>query len=157
MSTCSAVSTIMEFILRRSLHLDYSITFSLNSQAQVMSAVTLWYLVSDLWLSTSLQVLGMVWHGEFHTAVFICNNSFLTFLNRTKKKKTTHYLFRKEHHQCLIQLLPTRADCHQRCTCFSTNLVKVTNVPTDSLRWFKIVLDDGVQMANKHTRGFSVW
>lgn len=89
------------------------------------------YLVSDLWLSTSLQVLGMVWHSEFHAAVFICNNSFLTFLNRTTNQ---HYLFSKEHHQCLIQLLPTRADCHQCCTRFSTNQVKATNVSTDSLR-----------------------
>merc|ERR1719495_2386805 len=38
------------------------------------------HLVSDLWVTSSLHVLAVVLHSELHSAVFICNQSFLTFL-----------------------------------------------------------------------------
>lgn len=41
------------------------------------------YLVSNLWVTSSFQVLSMVWHSEFHSTVFICNHSLLSFLKRT--------------------------------------------------------------------------
>lgn len=43
------------------------------------------YLVSGQRVASSLQVLDVVWHSEFHPAVFVGNNPFLAFLHTVKQ------------------------------------------------------------------------
>lgn len=47
------------------------------------------YLVSCLWLASSLQILSVVWHSELHSTVFIRNHPFLRLL---QTRNNTRYI-----------------------------------------------------------------
>lgn len=106
-----------------------------NCQAQVLSAVSLSrYLVSDLWLTSSLQVLGMVRHSELYSTVFICDHSFLRFLQRAQTIKFIIIFPLMSITNALSSCSQPRQIVSLMLHPFLNETGEATNVSTDSFR-----------------------